>query len=235
MVAILSQPHCVKETGPLGVCTSVFDILCKRIDMNWNSAGRGSTPPNVGSEWKDMDLVVGQILHGLCTTCSIGAESAGILGLWGSRAACNLMKSQEKASLHCIVNSLRPRRNRCRFADNIFKCFSFNENVWISIEVPLKFVPKGPINNIPALVQILAWRRSGDKPLSEPMLVSIFSWYYNTGNCCYGALIWCYRKVSQYYSAFSGYCSARSWYYSALTAYLSWATLPSSHMLLHCT
>ena len=35
----------------------------------------------------------------------------------------------------------------------------------------LKFVPKGPINNIPALVQIMAWRRPGDKPLSEPMLV----------------------------------------------------------------
>ena len=32
----------------------------------------------------------------------------------------------------------------------------------------MKFVPKGPINNIPALVQIMAWRRPGDKPLSEP-------------------------------------------------------------------
>ena len=32
----------------------------------------------------------------------------------------------------------------------------------------LKFVPMGPINNIPALVKIMAWRRQGDKPLSEP-------------------------------------------------------------------
>ena len=37
----------------------------------------------------------------------------------------------------------------------------------------MKFVPKGSINNIPALVQIMAWRRSGDKPLSEPMMVSL--------------------------------------------------------------
>ena len=29
------------------------------------------------------------------------------------------------------------------------------------------------INNIPALVQIMAWRRPGDKPLSEPMMVSL--------------------------------------------------------------
>ena len=38
------------------------------------------------------------------------------------------------------------------------------------IRILLKFVPKGPNNNIPALVQITAWHRSGDKPLSEPML-----------------------------------------------------------------
>ena len=45
--------------------------------------------------------------------------------------------------------------------------------MWISLKIPLKFVPKGPINNIPALVQIMAWRRPGDKPLSEPMLVFV--------------------------------------------------------------
>ena len=32
---------------------------------------------------------------------------------------------------------------------------------------------KGSINNIPDLVQIMAWRLSGDKPLSEPMMVSL--------------------------------------------------------------
>ena len=39
----------------------------------------------------------------------------------------------------------------------------------------LKFVPKGPINKIPALVQIMAWRRPGDKPLSEPMMVRLLT------------------------------------------------------------
>ena len=46
----------------------------------------------------------------------------------------------------------------------------------ITIKISLKFVPKGPINNIPALVQIMAWRRPGDKPLSEPMLVSLLTY-----------------------------------------------------------
>ena len=42
----------------------------------------------------------------------------------------------------------------------------------ISIKISLKFVPRCPISNIPALVQIMDWRRPGDKPLSEPMMVS---------------------------------------------------------------
>ena len=43
----------------------------------------------------------------------------------------------------------------------------------VSFKISLKFVPKGPINNIAALVQIMACRRPGDKPLSEPMMVSL--------------------------------------------------------------
>ena len=71
------------------------------------------------------------------------------------------------------INTLGPKRNQQHFADDIFKRIFFNENVWISINISLKFDPKGPINNIPALVQIMAWRRSGDKPLSEPMMVRL--------------------------------------------------------------
>ena len=71
------------------------------------------------------------------------------------------------------VNSLRPRPNRRYFADDIFKCIFENENEWISPRISLKFVPKVRINNIPALVQIMAWRRLGDKPLSKPVLVCL--------------------------------------------------------------
>ena len=43
----------------------------------------------------------------------------------------------------------------------------------ISIKISLKFVPKGPINNIQVLVQVMAWRQPGDKPLTEPMVVKL--------------------------------------------------------------
>ena len=72
-----------------------------------------------------------------------------------------------------VVNILRPRQNWRHFADDIFKCVFLNENVWFPINISLKFVPRGQINKIPALVQTIAWRRPGDKLLSEPMMVSL--------------------------------------------------------------
>ena len=73
------------------------------------------------------------------------------------------------------LNTLRPRQNGRRIADDTFNRIFVNENFSISIKCSLKFVPKGPINNIPALVQIMAWRRPGDKPLSEPMMVRLLT------------------------------------------------------------
>ena len=90
-------------------------------------------------------------------------------------------------------NTLRPRQNGRHFADDIFKCIFMNENVWIRIKISMKFVPKGPIYNIPALVQILAWRRPGDKPLSEPLMVSL------TTHICVTRPQW----VKQCYAAWS--------------------------------
>ena len=68
------------------------------------------------------------------------------------------------------IITLRPRQNGRHFADDVFKCIFLNGNLWISIKISLKFVPDCQINNIPALVQIMAWRRPGDKPLSEPRM-----------------------------------------------------------------
>ena len=73
------------------------------------------------------------------------------------------------------VNTLRPRQNGGNFSDDIFNCIFLNENVLISIQISLKFVPKGPIKNMPALVSIMAWRRIGNKPLSEPIVVSLLT------------------------------------------------------------
>ena len=81
-------------------------------------------------------------------------------------------------SIVCRVtsfNTLRPRQNERPFPDDIFKCIFENENVGIVLKISLTFVPKAPINNIPSLVQIMVWRRPGDNPLSEPMMVGLLT------------------------------------------------------------
>ena len=116
--------------------------------------------------------------------CTIGGTRRDINGVrsGGFFTQLSEVKTWINHGSHCwttilvpsdVVNTLRPRQNGRRFADDTFKRIFLNENVRISIKISLKFVPKGPINNIPALVQIMAWRRSGDKPLSEPMMVSL--------------------------------------------------------------
>ena len=72
-----------------------------------------------------------------------------------------------------VLNTLRPWQNGCHLPDNIFKCIFIQENARSSIKISLKFVPEGPIDNIPALVQIMAQRQPGDKPLSQPMKVRL--------------------------------------------------------------
>ena len=73
-------------------------------------------------------------------------------------------------------NTLRPRQNGRHFPEDIFKCIFLNETVWISIKILLKFVPEVPIYDIPALVKIIAWHPPRDKPLSEPMMVSLLTY-----------------------------------------------------------
>ena len=90
----------------------------------------------------------------------------------------------------CLSHKLiEAETNGRHFADDTFKRIFLNENVRISIKISLKFVPKGPINNIPALVQIMAWRRPGDKPLSEPMVVSLPTHIYSRTGICYQEVV----------------------------------------------
>ena len=60
---------------------------------------------------------------------------------------------EEKAIIWIIYpNSSPPNKMADTFADSIFKRIFLNENGRFSIEISLKFVPKGPIDNKPALV-----------------------------------------------------------------------------------
>ena len=67
--------------------------------------------------------------------------------------------------------SATQHKNGCHFADKIFKFIFFKENILIWIQISLWLVPVGvQLFKKSALVQVMAWRLTGDKPLPEPMV-----------------------------------------------------------------
>ena len=68
-------------------------------------------------------------------------------------------------------------RNKQLFVSKL-KCFLssifFMQFLFILFQSLLKFVPKGPIDNKSSLVQEIVWCLTGDKPLSEPMVIKIY-------------------------------------------------------------
>ena len=75
------------------------------------------------------------------------------------------------------INSSPPGQNDRHFAEDIFKCIFFKEKFCILIQIWLKFVTKDPIDNTSALVQVMAWCRTGDKPLPEAILTQLIDAY----------------------------------------------------------
>ena len=100
-----------------------------------------------------------------------------------------------------------PRGHDRHFTDDIFRCIFMNENVWISIKISPMFVPKGPINNIPALVYTMAWCRPGERPLSEAM-VAYFPDAFTRPQC-----------VNELYDVHSRYLQTRAEFFFA---YRNW-------------
>ena len=73
------------------------------------------------------------------------------------------------------IDILTPWGRGRNFADDIFKCILINANIGFPLKISQKFVAKVQINNIPTLIQIMACRLFGAKPLSEQKYSSIGS------------------------------------------------------------
>ena len=119
---------------------------------------------------------------------TVWCDSRFVPSQWETALLCNAVSYWLGANLEwCLklsgvgVNTLRLRQNGRHFPDDIFKCIFVNENVWILNTSWLKFVPTGPIDNNTTLVQIMAWYPTGDKPLSDPMMVSLLIHICMTG------------------------------------------------------
>ena len=78
--------------------------------------------------------------------------------------------------ISCIrLNTLSSRRHFRHFADDILKYSSLFRNVWISLKISLRVIPKVRFSNIAALVLTMACRRPSDNQLFELMMVSLLT------------------------------------------------------------
>ena len=128
-------------------------------------------------EWSDLFMVYGLEQGFRSYSASANMKPSQCLGAYMpfTHNACIGQTNNLLVMGDIHINTLRPRQIGWHFADDIFKRIFFNENVWISIKISLKFFPTVPINKIQALFRMMAWRRPGDKPLSEAMLVSLLT------------------------------------------------------------
>ena len=128
---------------------------------NVNTGSWHEIPPS----YTTMEIFIMQIISAsICPGARIGsASSLLVLNHKEHRSSRKLdgQVGQVDVSNFCLFY----------FAFIIFTFISLFLFSWISIKISLKFVPKGPINYIPSLIQIMPWRRPGDKPLSEPVMV----------------------------------------------------------------
>ena len=93
------------------------------------------------------------------------------MGVWhGSYRNTSTLYSYALRFQDLRINSSPLDKLVAIFVDDIFKFIFMNEKLRILIRISLKFVPDGPIDNKSALVQVMAWRRTGGKLLREPML-----------------------------------------------------------------
>ena len=148
-------------------------IRCRNIDL-------GSAPIVSNASWDIFFVIPGSKLtvdETFDYTMKFPAQSPLCLRCNVHSRSFHCLSSPTARQSSTLINPFTPRQNGRHFADDIFKCMLMNEKFCILIQISLKFVPKRPIDNKSALVQVMAWRRTGDKPLPEPMLAQFTDAY----------------------------------------------------------
>ena len=174
----------------------------------------------------------------LFVACGCNKLAIKFILLWAlqtfSGASRNTSGSLHRCVVHftnvLLINTLRPRKIWRHFANDIFICIFLNGTVWIPIEIALKFVSKGPLNNIPALVQWMAWQHPGFKPLSEAVVVSL-----PTHTCIYCILNHTYLLYA-WITAWMGSNIFFNWIWIWMMQcmYSTWGQLAERNLANHC-
>ena len=75
------------------------------------------------------------------------------------------------------INALKPEQNGRHFCRNNFQMRYLRERYFLLIHISLKFVPRCPIDNMSALVQVMACHMLSAKPLPEAVMTQFIDAY----------------------------------------------------------
>ena len=133
-----------------------------KVPFLWNLSATGAFPSTMASNVKNVLVCV--LLHH--TRPSVGYLRISFCILIISNTFAMAQRYHSKWPTWSARDNLAPSLIEAEtkwtlFHRRHFKCIFVNENVWILTKISLKFVHKGPINNFPALVQIMAWHWQG--------------------------------------------------------------------------
>ena len=128
---ILSDPLKALLTSPTAPREIYGEV---RPDYLVSAFSKVSSHPTCDQNWNDLSELLARVDERRRQRYREEREEDGE-GLVSGRA--------ELTGLVETLNTLRPRQNGCHFPDDILKWIFLNENVWISSEISLKFVPKG--------------------------------------------------------------------------------------------
>ena len=152
--AMMAPSHNLRQCWPI----SLTPYVATRATMTFNGVNRYGAGAVSLTTMKTIDYRPRDYILPYIITQLLNNLAQLVTNLW---LRPGLVKCHWSINM---INTLRPRQNEHHFADDIFKFIFLNEKVRISLKIHKRFVPKDPFNDNPALIQKMAWRRTGDKP-----------------------------------------------------------------------
>ena len=150
--------------------------------LRWRANQMSSNKNQLNSKliWKLTNVFLGEkVIKSITQQCTIFSRSyesmVNLKHYWLTIGQLNITKRGWRFSKMKFRWHIEAETKWTPFRRRYFQMHFVEWNIWNPINISLKFVPMGQINNIPALAQIMAWRRLCGKPLSEPIMVSLLT------------------------------------------------------------
>ena len=148
--------------SPLVLICEFWDIYCEHVTKKSTVKMRLNC-----NFWSTLQELMRYTLEDLQNLWEVAASHSAQRQAWIDALDKKLSELEKARMVQVGFGTMRPGQDGWHFAGNIFKCLFLNENFCLLI---FNLLPLGSIDNMSYVVQVLAWRWTGSKPLSELMM-----------------------------------------------------------------